>query len=313
MFNTKQTIILDGALATELETRGADLNDPLWSAKLLVENPALIRQVHNDYLVAGADVIITASYQASFEGFARRGLNAEGATALMQLSVQLANEARDAFWADAHNRENRIKPLVAVSIGPYGATLADGSEYTGNYGMSKEALIDFHRPRMAVFAEMIKNGKADLFACETIPCQIEAEALIEVLTEFPQVKAWLSFSCCDEKHVCHGELFAECVALANASAQIVAVGLNCTPPQYAGALIAQAAQMTEKPIIVYPNSGESWDNTNHTWHTHRGMHDDAFCVMAENWLEAGASVIGGCCRTSPATIQLLQKRFQYDE
>ncbi len=154
-------VILDGALATELEQRGANLNDALWSARILLEDPDLIRQVHYDYLVAGADVITTASYQATFEGFARRGLDHEQAAELMRLSVRLALEARDAFWAEPANRAGRVRPLVAASVGPYGAYLADGSEYRGDYGLSVAELMDFHRPRMAVLAAM-RGGPAGM-------------------------------------------------------------------------------------------------------------------------------------------------------
>ncbi|MEM7537962.1 MAG: homocysteine S-methyltransferase [Chloroflexota bacterium] len=297
---------LDGALATELEARGADLNDPLWSAKLLLENPDLIRQVHYDYLLAGADIIITASYQASFEGFAQRGIGHQQAIDLMLLSVQLACEARAQFWAEPANRINRTWPLVAASIGPYGAYLADGSEYRGDYGLSPAELIDFHRPRMAVMVE----SDADLLACETIPCRAEGEALVALLAEFPETKAWLSFSCCDGLHVCHGETFADCVALVNAHPQIVAVGVNCTPPQFVASLITQARDVTDIPIVVYPNSGELWDSANHAWHQHSGTGTDDFCMMAQGWSNAGATIIGGCCRTNPDTIQALKMRVR---
>jgi len=291
-----ETILLDGALATELEARGADLKDPLWSAKILLEAPELIHQVHYDYFMAGSDIAISASYQATFQGFAQRGLDQQQAAALMGLSVQLACQARDEFWTDHQNRLDREYPLVAASIGPYGAYLADGSEYRGDYGITTEALIDFHRPRMAV---LVESGP-DLLACETIPCQQEAEALIQLLTEFPQQAAWLSFSCRDGSHVCHGELFTDCVALANKCSQVIAVGLNCTPPAYAESLLIQASQVTEKPLLVYPNSGETWHSEDHYWESNPddGSMEDRFMT----WHRAGARLIGGCCRTTPETI-----------
>jgi len=297
----QQTILLDGALATELEARGADLKDPLWSARILLEAPELIRQVHYDYFVAGADIAISASYQATFQGFAQRGLDQEQATDLMELSVQLACQARDEFWADHQNRLGREYPLVAASIGPYGAYLADGSEYRGDYGITTEVLMDFHRPRMAVLA----NSGPDLLACETIPCQQEAEALIQLLGEFPHHVAWLSFSCCDETHVCHGEPFTDCVALANSSPQIIAVGLNCTPPAYAECLLSQASQVTTMPLLAYPNSGETWLFEDHCWESNP---DDDVSMQARfmAWHRAGARLIGGCCRTTPETIAVLQ-------
>ncbi len=294
-------IILDGALATELERRGADLDDPLWSAKLLLEAPDLIRQVHYDYFVAGANVATTASYQATFAGFAGRGLDETQAANLMRLSVQLALEARAQYLRVAANetRSSPLAPLIAASIGPYGAFLADGSEYRGDYGLTVEQLMDFHRPRLQVLA----NSGADLLACETIPCLDEAEALVRLLAEFPQTVAWLSFSCCDEAHVCHGERFADCVALANQSEQIVAVGLNCTPPRFAEALLRAGAAVTTKPLVVYPNSGESWDAANHCWLPGAGVTD--FAEPARLWYNAGARLIGGCCRTTPADIRTI--------
>ncbi len=285
-------VMLDGALATELERRGADLNHPLWSAKILIEAPEMIRQVSQDYLKAGADIITTATYQASFEGFEKAGISRSQASNLMQLSVDITVLAREAFWSTYENHLGRLRPLVAASIGPYGACLADGSEYHGNYGLDKKALIEFHRPRMAELA----HSDADLFAFETIPSQLEAEALVELLAEFPQRKAWLCFSCKDEEHVCHGEPFADCAALVATSNQIIAVGINCTSPLYLGSLL-DSAQDINKPLIVYPNSGEQWVADENRW-------TGTACEVqdATTWYEAGARVIGGCCRTTPDDI-----------
>lgn len=285
-------VMLDGALATELERHGADLQHELWSAKLLIEAPEMIRQVSRDYLVAGADIIATATYQASFEGFAKVGINRVRASNLMQLSVDLAVLAREAFWSAYQNHHGRLRPLVAASIGPYGACLADGSEYHGNYGLDKKALIEFHRPRMAELA----HSDADLLAFETIPSKLEAEALIELLAEFPHRKAWLSFSCKDKEHVCHGEKFVDCAALAETSNQIIAVGINCTAPQYLVPLL-ESAQGINKPLIAYPNSGEEWVADEHRW-------SGTACAVqaATAWYDAGARVIGGCCRTTPDDI-----------
>ena len=300
-------IVLDGALATELERRGAHIADPLWSANTLLETPALIRQVHCDYFDAGADVAITASYQASFEGFAERGLDQQQSIAVMQLSIQLAHEARQAFWAQ-NNDSDRAFPLVAVSVGPYGAFLHDGSEYRGDYGLSVSALMDWHRPRLAIYADAIRRGLADLLACETIPCVREAEALIHLLGEFPDIPAWLSFSCANGEQNCRGEHFSQCIALAHAAPQIVAVGVNCTPPQYVESLLQIGAAHTDKPLAAYPNSGEIWHAPTRAWLPHTAQN---FCAQAATWRRARAQLLGGCCRTTPADIvqirQLLQK------
>ncbi|MCH8204935.1 MAG: homocysteine S-methyltransferase, partial [Candidatus Hydrogenedentes bacterium] len=202
-------VILDGAMATELERRGAELEDSLWSAKVLLESPELIREVHFDYFAAGADVAITASYQATFRGLGERGLSRGEAADLIRLSVQLAREARDAFWEDPARREGRLRPLIAGSVGCYGAYLADGSEYRGDYGLSRSELVEFHRGRIEVLA----GAGLDLLACETIPCKVEAEALVEVLGEFPETPAWLSFSCRDDEHVWEGDRLADCTAV----------------------------------------------------------------------------------------------------
>ena len=291
--------MLDGGLATAMESRGADLDDELWSAKMLIDAPEMIRQVHADFLKAGADIIATASYQASFEGFAQAGYGHGQAESLMRLSVDLALLAREAFWAHDENRRKRIRPLVAASIGPYGACLHDGSEYHGNYGLEKDALIDFHRPRMQVLAD---TG-ADLFAFETIPSLLEAEALLELMQEFPEKCAWLSFSCRDGKHVSHGERFSACAALADNSEQIVGVGLNCTAPEYATDLLKSAHGITT-PLVVYPNSGEQWNPDGNQW-----SGEVCATLPVEDWYDAGARLIGGCCRTSIDEIASMHTRL----
>ena len=292
-------LVLDGALATELERRGCDLRDPLWSAKVLIEAPDLIRQVHEDYLQAGADCITTASYQASVEGFMRRGLNRDAALELIRRSVQLALAARDAFWREPAHRIGRPRPLVAASVGPYGAFLADGSEYRGDYGLTEVELMDFHRPRLAALLE----AGADLLACETIPCFSEARALARLLTEFPNASAWMSFSARDEAHLWHGERLAECAAWLNDQPQAVAIGVNCTAPRYLPGLIEAVRAVTAKPIVVYPNSGETYDPVQQVW---SGVSDaETFATEARRWYASGARLIGGCCRTTPDHIRTL--------
>ena len=295
-------VVLDGALATELERRGGDLDHPLWSARLLMEEPGLIEQVHLEYFRAGADIATTASYQATLEGFARLGLSAEQASELFQLSVRLACAAREEFWAEEESHTGRIRPLVAASAGSYGAFLADGSEYHGNYDLSKEDLIDFHRGRL----EVLLDSEADLIAFETIPSLLEGEAVIRLLEDYPGAKAWLSFSGGDDHRVCHGELFRDCVALANQLDQVVAVGLNCTPPRFVEALLQDAGGITEKYLVAYPNSGEGWDAKRRSW-----TNDPVagFAGLSRLWYNAGARLIGGCCRTTPNDIRDIALEF----
>jgi len=278
------------------------LRDPLWSAKLLLENPGLIRQVHLDYLRAGANVVTSASYQASFAGFAGRGLNNADAARLMIDSVRLAQDARAQFCRDI---DGGPPPLVAASVGCYGATLHDGSEYRGDYGLSVQQLMEWHRPRF----EILARSGADLLACETIPCLAEAAALVRLAGEHPQVPLWLSFSCKDQSRVCHGETLAECVALAKGVANIVAVGINCTSPVFVEPLLQSLAGATEHPLLAYPNSGETWDAEKRCWKCDAQAAAADWSRLAVTWFHAGAELIGGCCRTTPADIRALSQAF----
>jgi len=292
-------LVIDGALATELERRGCNLKDELWSAKILLEQPETIKQVHLDYFKAGADCATTASYQATIDGFTKRGLNEKEAIALIQKSVKLALQARDEFWADESNRVGRPKPFVAASVGPYGAFLADGSEYRGEYGLPEKELMDFHRPRMKALIE----AGADILACETIPSLVEAQAIARLFKEFPDIPAWVSFTARDEKHISGGQIFADCVKQLQDHPQITAIGINCTSPEFISALIREAKKATDKPILVYPNSGERYDAAKNDWDGDPVY--DSFGEKAREWYAAGARLIGGCCRTTPADIRVI--------
>jgi len=289
--------MLDGGLATELERRGADLDDPLWSAKVLVETPELLEQVNYDYFAAGADIGVSGTYQATFEGFARRGIGRRAAGELMRLAVRLVQDARERFWSEPAHRAGRSYPLVAASVGCYGAFLADGSEYRGDYGLPVRRLVEFHRPRLDVLAD----SGADLLSFETIPCAHEAEAVVRVLEEYGHMGAVISFSARDETFVCHGEPLAVCVDLTNDAPSCLAVGVNCTPPRFVTGLLRSAREATARPLVAYPNSGEAWDAAHHRWVSDPDAVD--FAAAAVEWYEAGARLIGGCCRTTPATIR----------
>jgi len=296
LLQTKKLAIVDGALATELERRGCDLKDELWSAKVLLEQPEIIRAVHLDYFNTGADIAITASYQATVEGFAKRGLNKDEALKLMQKSVQIAQDARDEFLTGQNNL-TRVKPLIAGSIGPYGAYLADGSEYRGDYNLTEQELIDFHRPRV----EALIGSGADLLACETIPCLIEAQALLKLLSEFPNTYAWFCFSAKDGEHICNGERITDCAEWLDQYPQVAAIGINCTSPLYMPSLIREIRTKTDKPIVVYPNSGEVYEAETNTWHGETSC--DEFGEQSKAWFDNGATIIGGCCRTTPDHIK----------
>jgi homocysteine S-methyltransferase len=299
ILDRQAALVIDGALATELERRGCDIRGELWSARVLLEQPELIRRLHLDYFEAGADCAISASYQATIPGFMRRGMSEPEAIGLIRRSVQLAAAARDEFWSQAANRAGRCRPLVAASVGPYGAYLADGSEYTGNYALGRDELMDFHRPRLRA---LVESGP-DLLACETIPSCAEAEALAALLGEFPSVPAWFSFSARDGSRISEGRPFADCLRLLAGHPQVVAVGVNCTSPRYVPSLIREAKRHTRKPILVYPNLGESYNAASNEWSG--GPVCRSFGDEARFWYDAGARLIGGCCRTTPEDIRAI--------
>jgi homocysteine S-methyltransferase len=252
-------LILDGGLATQLEAQGCDIANALWSASLLQSNPEAIIAAMRAYLDAGAECIATASYQASREGFANFGLSADEADTLMLLSVELAERARSEYLAA--NPGVEFKPLIAASIGPYGAMLHDGSEYKGNYGVSAATLRDFHAARLQLF----DATNADVLAVETIPSALEAQALAELLADCDS-PAWISFSCKDEMHLVDGTLVAEVAGLFRDHPTVVAVGINCTPPQFAPGLIRKVkVTVPEKAVIAYPNSGETYSVEDNAW------------------------------------------------
>jgi homocysteine S-methyltransferase len=296
-FPPDRVIVLDGGLATELAHRGNDLSDRLWSARLLVEEPEEIVETHLAYFRAGARVATSASYQATYEGFAERGLDRLEAGRLLGRSVELAAEARRRRQREAAEAGLDPGPLfVAASVGPYGAMLADGSEYRGDYGLSVAELRDWHAPRLAALAA----AGPDLLAIETIPSLDEGRALVELLADTAGPPAWLSFTCADGATTRHGEPVESAFALAEATERIVAVGVNCSAPEHVVELVERAASVTARPIVVYPNSGEAWDPVTRRWTGTGGQTVDA--TAAREWVRAGARLVGGCCRVGPDRI-----------
>ena len=286
--------VLDGGLATELERRGHDLSDDLWSARLLRDDPQALVETHLAFFRAGAQVATTASYQASFEGFAAQGLSRAESAALMRASVTLARRAAD--LADAELGDG-VRRKVAASVGPYGAVLADGSEYSGDYGLTDRALRDFHGPRLEVLA----SAGADLLAVETIPSAQEAAVLMGLLDEL-ELPAWLSVTCEDASHTRRGDDVRDLFAMARGHDRLVAVGVNCTAPEHVETLAATAAGASGKPVVAYPNSGEIWDGVRRRWGGD-GVGVDP--VAARRWVAAGARWVGGCCRVSSDDIARL--------
>lgn len=298
--NDQPFVILDGAMATELEARGCDLADSLWSAKVLMDSPQLIHDVHLDYFRAGAQVAISASYQATPDGFAARGLDEAQSRALIARSVELVRQARDDYRAENPAAQGL---LIAGSVGPYGAYLADGSEYRGDYQRSAQVFQAFHRPRI----EALLEAGVDLLACETLPSFDEIRALAQLLTAYPQAQAWFSFTLRDARHLSDGTPLQDVLALLANYPQVAAVGINCIALEQTVDALRYLHSLTPLPLVVYPNSGEHYDAVTKTWH-----HHGEACATLEDylpqWLAAGAKLIGGCCRTTPKDIAALKAR-----
>lgn len=285
------TVVLDGGMSNQLESAGHDLSDELWSARLLAEQPEAITEAHLAYFEAGADVAITSSYQATFEGFAKRGISHERAAELLTASVELARAAASQAQAKGVTR-----PLwVAASVGPYGAMLADGSEYRGRYGLTVDELERFHRPRLEVLAA----AGPDVLALETVPDADEAQALLRAVRGL-HTPAWLSYSI-DGGHTRAGQPLEEAFALAADVDEVIAVGVNCCVPEDVDAAVETAARVTGKPVVVYPNSGEVWDAGARRW-TGSASLDDRDVT---GWVAAGARLVGGCCRVGPDDIRAI--------
>lgn len=282
--------VLDGGLSTALEDLGADLGSALWTARLLSDDPQLVVAAHLAYFAAGAQVAIAASYQASVPSLVAAGFDADEAARLITSSVALARQARD----EAPAAEER-RLLVAASIGPYGAVLADGSEYRGRYGLSASRLRDFHAPRL----ELLASFEPDLFAVETIPDVDEARVLVELLDEVG-IPAWFTYSV-REGRTCAGQSLSEAYAALAGSAALLAAGVNCSHPDEVLGAVRAAVAATGLPAVAYPNKGGSWDSATRTWEGATGLEP----ASVSAWVEAGARYVGGCCGTGPSDIEAL--------
>lgn len=282
-------VVLDGGLSNALETRGQVLDDALWTARILHDDPAAVADVHRAYFRAGAQVATTASYQASVPGLVRAGLSAHHAEAVVVRSVTLARDVRDELASDG------VPRWVAASVGPYGAYLADGSEYGGRYGVSRAVLRDFHGPRL----ELLVSATPDLLAVETIPDLDEVEVLVDLLDEVG-VPAWFSLSARGGSTAA-GQPLAEAFATAATPPSVVAVGVNCGPAEDVGDAVRLAVRATGKPAVAYPNGGGRWDPVTNRWSGRPGYDVE----LATDWVRDGAGYVGGCCRVGPETIARL--------
>lgn len=304
----EDVLILDGALGTELEYQGYDVSGKLWSAKYLLEKPQVIKALHRLYVESGADVIVTASYQASIASFLESGLSLQETERVISASVSLAICAVEKAWdsLSAADKKKRPYPLVLGDVGPYAAYLADGSEYTGDYGdVTKETLKHFHRRRM----QLLLAAGADGLAIETIPNILEVLILLELLDdEFPDVDAYISLPTKDGRHLVDGTPLSHVAKLVQSCRSILALGVNCSSPSVVSSALETFGQVTDKPLLAYPNSGEEYDGTHQVWtSTPDVIH---LADEALSWQSLGAKIVGGCCRTRPADIQRLYQRFR---
>ncbi|MDD7408418.1 MAG: homocysteine S-methyltransferase [Anaerovoracaceae bacterium] len=302
LIKTKKRLVMDGPMGTELETRGYDVNDALWSAKFLREDPGAIEQIHYDYFAAGADIVTCASYQASIPGFLKAGYSEVDAEELIALSMKLVLEARERWWNDSGRESGRPYPLAAGDIGPYGAYLADGSEYTGAYELTEQQYRDFHLRRM----QILKDAGAEIFAVETMPRLDEAVSCARMLEDL-DADYWISFSFRNENEISEGTDIKTVVEALKDLPHLKALGVNCTPPEIVEKIIEGYRSCTDLPICAYPNSGEIYDGITKTWH---GAPDGiCFSDRIQKWIDAGASLIGGCCRTRPDDIKAVASRM----
>ncbi|MEM7414773.1 MAG: homocysteine S-methyltransferase [Gemmatimonadota bacterium] len=290
--DARGVLLLDGGFATALEANGIDLSSTLWSAPVILENPDAVVDVHADYLRAGADCITTASYQVTFEGFERAGRSRADAEEALRRATELALRARDAVAPHA---------LVAASVGPFGASRADGSEYHGRYGVPVDEVRRLHEERLGI---LVESGP-DVLACETIPDIDEAEVLLSLLAQLPDASAWMTFTCRDAEHISDGTPLREVVARCGDVDQVEAVGVNCVAPELAPAVVESIRAETDVPVIVYPNSGERWDPIDRVWRDY-GWAAEAWLDHMRDTVTAGARIVGGCCRTDPHWIGRLR-------
>ena len=292
--NAGRTVILDGGLGTELERRGHQNLGRLWSSALVETNPSALREVHRDFLTAGADVIATATYQASMPTLIECGHDRQSAAQVLRAAVQLVIEERDAHASTA---------LVAASIGPFGAHLADGSEYTGGYNVTADDLYQFQSERWHILAD----SAADIFACETMPSMADVQAIVRLLHETPDRWAWISLMCRDANHLADGTSLSDVFAILNDIPNLAAIGANCIPPRLAPAIMDTFRASTSLPLMVYPNASNAWDMK--MGQKLDDLSPTEFAAESTTWNSHGAQIIGGCCQTTPEHVRKLSAAF----
>ena len=292
-FLTNNPVVLDGAMSTPLEKLGADTNNDLWTAKALIDNEELVYEVHKMYFEAGADLIITDTYQANVQAFEKVGYSEKEARNLIKKAVKIAQKARD----DYENRTGKHN-YIAGTIGPYGAYLANGSEYRGDYELSVEEYQQFHLPRI----EELVNAGVDILAIETQPKLDEVLAILELLKEkYPQQKVYVSYTLSDDDTISDGTPLPRAIHALEDYSQVIAVGINCVKLELVEPALKNMKEITDKNLIVYPNSSAVYDPKSKTWSQPKTS--ATFEELIPNWYEAGARIIGGCCTTGPKEIK----------
>lgn len=294
-------LLIDGGLSNQLESQGCDLNHPLWTARLIQDDPKEVIKAHLAYLNAGAKCIATMSYQASRMGYEKIGISNKEADALILTSVDMATDAVSIFMSE---NPGAPKPLIAASLGPYGAALSDGSEYRGDYQVDKTVLAEFHASRI----DLLASSAADLLAFETIPSLEEAQVLSELLKDTSK-PYWVSFSCINDTCISDGTNIKKVVDLFKSSESVFAIGVNCTAPKYISGLITEIKQAGwSKHIIVYPNLGETFNAETKNWED-TGEEQLLNAAIVKDWLGRGADIIGGCCQVGPDDIAKISPLF----
>lgn len=295
--------VIDGSMSSALEEMGCDLNDSLWTAKMLLESPEMIKEVHKYYFRAGADCGITCTYQATVDGFMRKGLSRKAAEDTIRNAVRLFLEARDEWWNEEEHQD-RAYPLCLGSVGPYGACLADGSEYRGNYGISRDELKDFHETQI----RLVHEGGADVILCETVPSLEEALIQSEICEE-KGLEYWISFSCQDGHRTCEGQEIGDCAEALRDRPHLQMIGVNCTMPQYVESLIREMVEKGDRPVDAYPNNGSVYDPVTKTWRAPEAW--QGFYSYALSYYRAGAAAVGGCCTTLAPEVSAARRARDY--
>jgi len=278
--------VIDGGLSTALELLGADMSGPLWTAQTVIDDPALLERAHRSFVEAGADIIATASYQCGTKQLEAIGMSAKEARDVLALTTMIARRAVEG-----------TSVAVAASVGPFGASLANGSEYTGRYGVERQVVEDYHREKLAI---LVDSG-ADLIAIETIPLADEALLIAEILEDLGAPPAWFSFGFTDETQTYGLDAVDKAVLSIAGYAVLVAIGMNCTHPRFVDSLLASMSELVSGiPLIVYPNHGREWDAVARCW-----IGDSISISSVETvkrWVDLGARLIGGCCGVDPLGI-----------